>query len=71
MNTYRGLAYTCDGTESALADHECTRRGSICTTDSAEHAVAISCGGSSGTVVKAAWCMILNYKKLYTAKVNE
>ena len=42
MSTYRGLGYTCDGTESALA--ECTRRGSICAADSAEHAVAISCG---------------------------
>ena len=56
MNIYQALGYTCDGTESTLA--ECTRRGSICAPDS-EHAVAISCGGSSDTVVKAAWCMIL------------
>ena len=58
MNTYHAIGYTCDGTESELA--ECTIRGSICAPDS-QHAVAISCGagGSSGTVVKAMWCMIL------------
>ena len=47
MNTYQAFGYTCDGTETELA--ECTRRGSICAADSVEHAVAISCGaGGSG-----------------------
>ena len=42
VNIYQAFGYTCDGTESELA--ECTQRGSICAADSVEHAVAISCG---------------------------
>jgi hypothetical protein len=44
VNVYRGFGEVCSGTENALI--ECQRRGSICTADSVDHAVAIACGGS-------------------------
>ncbi len=51
VDVYRTFGASCTGSESNLMN--CGQRGSICATDSAEHAIAISCGGSSGSMVSS------------------
>lgn len=46
VNFYATLGYECTGNESTILD--CKNVGADCTTDSAEHAVAVICGGQPG-----------------------
>ena len=45
INAYSAFGFSCTGSESSLS--QCSEPGAICTTDNANFAVAIECGGQT------------------------
>lgn len=45
INAYQAFGFSCNGNENRLSD--CRGSGAVCQVDSAAHALAVECGGSS------------------------
>ena len=45
INAYSAFGFSCTGNESNLS--QCSEPGAICTTDNANFAIAIECGGQT------------------------
>ena len=45
INAYSAFGFSCTGSESSLS--QCSEPGAVCTTDNANFAIAIECGGQT------------------------
>ena len=45
INAYSAFGFSCTGSESSLS--QCSEPGAVCTTDNADFAIAIECGGQT------------------------